>query len=301
MIGLGLDAGGSAARWAVCDVGGAVLDRGELPSVSGHLFEPAVRDRFEAFAATLHDAVAAQRVGAVVAGITGLTGDSPAAAVAAGILADALAVPRARVRVEDDLWIGYRAVFQPGEGHVVYAGTGSIGMHLRAGGGVLRVGGRGMLIDDGGSAFWIGRQGLNLIFRRVDDGDDPGVLGAAVFAAIGGEDWNTVRAHVYGGGRNAVAMLARAVATAAHDGDADAYAIFQAAGRELARLAAALCRRAGRKPVVLLGRAASLHPAVETAFRAACPGLDVRRMDIDAAVAAARIAASCGAGVAGAG
>ena len=292
MIGLGLDAGGSATRWAVVEGHGGVLARGELPAVGGYLFEPAVRERFEAFAAALRAAVVPHRVGTVVAGITGLTGDSPAAAVAAAILADALAVPPGRVRVEDDLWVAYHAAFQPGEGHVVYAGTGSIGMHLRADGGVVRVGGRGMLIDDGGSAFWIGRQALDIVFRRIDDGSDPGVLGAALFAAIGGGDWNTVRAHVYGGGRSAVAMLARAVAAAAHAGDTDAQAILHAAGRELARLAAALCRRAGVMPVALLGRAAALHPAIETGFRAACPDLDMRRMDIDAAVTAARIAAS---------
>jgi N-acetylglucosamine kinase-like BadF-type ATPase len=246
------------------------------------------------------------QVRAVVAGITGLTGDSPEAAVAAGILAQALAVPPECVRVEDDLWIGYHAAFRPGEGHVVYAGTGSVGMHLYADGRILRVGGRGMLIDDAGSAFWIGRQALDLVFRRIDDGAPPGALGEALFAAIGGSDWNVVRAHVYGGGRHAVAILARAVAEAAQGGDVAAQAILHEAGRELARLALALCRRAGDLPVVLLGRAASLHPGIEQGFRAGAPDIDMRRMDADAASAAARVAAnivaaSCGDGVPGAG
>ena len=292
---LGLDGGGSATRWAICDAAGAELARGELQPVTGHLFRPDALAAFSAFAAALRTATAGHRLAAVVAGITGLTGDAPEAARAAAILADALGVPVGRVRVEDDLWIGYHAVLRPGEGHAVYAGTGSVGLHLRADGGILRVGGRGMLIDDAGSAFWIGREGLNLLYRRIDAGEPPGGLGAALFAAIGGADWNAVRAHVYGGtgpadGRAAVAMLARAVARAAGGGDAGALDILHRAGVELARLALALTARAGVLPVAVLGRAATLHPAILTGLRAAAPGLEIRQPAADAALAAARLA-----------
>jgi N-acetylglucosamine kinase-like BadF-type ATPase len=284
--GLGLDAGGSATRWAVC-AGDAVVASGELPPASGHLFDPAARRAFEAMTAALREAAASHAPEAAVAGVTGLTGDAPEAREAAAILAAALNLPVARVRVEDDLWIGFHAAFRLGEGHAVYAGTGSVGLHIAADGAVLRVGGRGMLIDDAGSAFWIGRRALDVTYRRIDEGEPPGALGESLFAAIGGSSWNEVRAHVYGGGRNAVAQLARAVAGV---DDPAARAILHEAGRELARLALALCRRAGAKPVVLLGRAAGLHPAILDGFRQAAPELDVRREEVDAAVAAARVA-----------
>lgn len=301
---LGLDGGGSATRWAVCDADGTVFVRGELPAVSGYLFRPDVLAAFRAFATALAAALPGPVAGAV-AGITGLTGDAPEAAQAADILAEALAVPRRAVRVEDDLWIGYHAAFRPGEGHAVYTGTGSVGLHIRADGSLVRVGGRGMLIDDAGSAFWIGREGLNLLYRRIESGEPPGPLGAALFAAIGSADWNAVRAHIYGGtspthGRNAVAQLARAVAQAAGE-DAGACAILESGGRELARLAHALVAQAGLRPVALLGRAAWLHPALLAAMRAAAPELEIERPEADAALAAARVAAACGAAAHGAG
>jgi glucosamine kinase len=289
MIGLGLDAGGSATRWTVVDRAGVVLGAGELAPVDGHLFNPANRARFVAMAAALADVTAKLAPDGVVAGITGLTGGSPEADTARDILAQALGV--SSVLVEDDLWIGYHAAFAPGAGHVVYAGTGSVGLHIKADGNLVRVGGRGMLIDDGGSAFWIGREGLNTLYRRIDAGQAEGSLGAALYAAIGGTDWNAVRAYVYGGGRNAVAMLAMAVAGA---DDPGAAAILGLAGRELARLGRDLVARIGVLPVVLQGRAASLHPAILTAMRDAAPGLDITLHQADAALAAAKLAARNG-------
>lgn len=292
--GLGIDAGGSATRWALVDARGGVVDSGALAAVNGHLFVPAQRAAFEAFVAELAGLVA--QPCAVVAGITGLTGDAPEATLAGQLLGAAFgAVP---VVVQDDLWIGYHAAFRPGEGIAVYAGTGSVGMHIRADGTIVRVGGRGMLIDDAGSAFWIGRRGLDLLFRRIDAGHDGAALGAAITAAVGEDSWNAIRAHVYGGGRTAVAMLAIAVAEAA-DWDADAMAILQEAGFELARLARDLVWREGRMPVALLGRAAGLHPAILTQMRAAAPGLAIALAETDAAVAAGRVA--CGLARPGAG
>ena len=289
MIGLGIDAGGSATRWALVDDLGALVASGELAPIDGHLFIAEHRVKFETVVAQLAQAVAAFAPASVVAGITGLTGDSAEAREVEAILAAALGTPA--VRVEDDLWIGYHAVFAPGEGHVVYAGTGSVGLHIRPDGRLLRVGGRGMLIDDGGSAFWIGREGLNALYRRIDAGTAPGGLGDALFAAIGGTDWNAVRAHVYGGGRNAVAMLARAVAQA---DDPAATAILRQAGRELARLALDLTHRVGPLPVVLQGRAADLHPAILASMRDTAADLDISRRTADAARTAAELAIKYG-------
>jgi N-acetylglucosamine kinase-like BadF-type ATPase len=286
---LGIDAGGTAVRWAVCGRDGAMVARGEAAAVTGHLFLPEARAAFEAFAGELGAAVADLRVGAAVAGITGLTGDSAEAAAARDLLSEALRLDPGRIEVQDDLWIGYHAVFSPGQGHVVYSGTGSVGMHIRADGSVLRVGGRGILIDDAGSAFAIGRSALNLVYRRIDRGEEAGALGRALFAAVGGDSWNAVRAHVYGGGRTAVALLARAVAAVGED-DPAAIAVLREAGAELAVLARALVAREGMREVVLLGRAAGLHPAIVRAMQDALPGVALRMEITDAALAAAHLA-----------
>jgi N-acetylglucosamine kinase-like BadF-type ATPase len=292
---LGIDAGGSATRWALAD-GETALAAGDLASVNGHLFAPESRAAFEAFAAALAQALP-QPPAYVVAGVTGLTGDAPEAVLAGDILSAALGIPRSKVVVQDDLWIGYHAAFAPGAGIAVYAGTGSVGMHISADGSIERAGGRGILIDDAGSAFWIGREALNAVFRRIDAAAPRGLLGDALFTAMRATDWNGARAHVYGGGRTAVAMLALAVAEAA--ADPAAMAILEGAGRELARLATALAGRVGPLPVVVLGRAATLHPVILNSMQAAAPLLDIGLQQADAALAAARLAcrlASEGAG-----
>lgn len=300
--GLGIDAGGSATRWALCNASGVIVGTGEVPAASGHLYTAEERARFERMAAALRAAIGTAEVGRVVAGITGIAAATPEAALAASILAGSLCIDEQRVRIDDDMWIAYHAAFNPGQGHLVYCGTGSIGVHIAAGGSVVRVGGRGMLIDDAGSAFWIGRKALELIWRRIDDDPEAGSegrLAAEIFAAIGDNTWDAVRTYVYGGGRNAVAALAQAVARA---GDDDARRIVHAAGGELARLAYALTQRVGVRPVALAGRAAHLHPVILEGFRAAALHLDVQLVSIDAAAAAARLAvAACGARATGAG
>ena len=287
-LGLGIDAGGSATRWALSDPGGRIVASGTLDGVTGHLFDAPARRRFAAMSATLARTLPTKPA-SVVAGITGLAAGTELAATAAALLAEALGVAAGRVTVETDIRIAYRALFRPGEGHVVYAGTGSIGLHLAADGREIRVGGRGMLVDDAGSAFWIGRRALDTVWRARDTAPNAvSALGAALDGAIGAADWDAHRAYIYGGGRDAVAQLARAVAAS---GDAEALAILREAGAELARLARALVIRAGALPVALTGRAAALHPAIEAGLRAAMPDVQMRLAAPDAAAAAARLAA----------
>jgi N-acetylglucosamine kinase-like BadF-type ATPase len=164
------------------------------------------------------------------------------------MLAGALGLSEERVVVAEDMWIAYLSAFAPGEGVLVYSGTGSIGYFLGADKEVIRVGGRGSLIDDGGSAFWIAVHALRHVLRAEEERPRSGwatPLGAALARAVGGEGWNEVRTFVYGGDRGRIGLLARAVAEAA-DTDGAAREILDAAGRELARLGATLIRRVGR-------------------------------------------------------
>jgi N-acetylglucosamine kinase-like BadF-type ATPase len=109
---------------------------------------------------------------------------------------------------------------------------------------------------------------------------------------MGGSDWPTTRQWVYGASRGELGLLAQAVAQAAHEGDAGALLILQAAGDELARLARALLQRLGPQPVALAGRVFDLHPGIEARLRAALPaGTPAQRSTTPAHHAAARIAA----------
>ena len=72
--------------------------------------------------------------------------------------------------------------------------------------------------------------------------------------------------------------------------DPAALAVLREAGAELAVLARALIAREGPRDVVVLGRAAGLHPAILDAMREELPGVALRMEITDAALAAARLA-----------
>lgn len=273
--GLGIETGGTGSRWCLAAASGAILARGEMEPMTGHVFTQAERDRVSGIFTRL----AAELAGiglpaAIIAGVTGLGPESAVRAVFSGILATAFGCPEAKILVVDDMWLGYRARFAPGEGIIVYSGTGSIGYHLSAEGEIIRAGGRGVLIDDGGSAAWIAAAALRRLLRDEDEAPGSGwdsALGRALAQALGRASWDAVRTHVYGGDRGSLGLLARAVAVAAKAGDLTAAEIFTQAGEELVRLALALRVRVGAKPVALCGRAATLSPLIARRFQAMVP------------------------------
>lgn len=272
VLGLGIDAGGTQTRWALASGDGAIVADGAVEGLSAlQMSSDAGRAAVHATFATLcKQVLAVGQPRAVVAGLTGFGGDDVALAQT---LATLLALDAADVSLGNDIEIAYRDSFEPGEGYLVYAGTGSIAAWIDADGGFHRAGGRGVLLDDGGGGYWIAREALRHIWRREDEA--PGSwqsspMAEAVFAQLGGSDWSLSRAFMYGQDRGAIGRLALAVAARA-DADPLALDILQRAGQELARLALALTARYGPRPVVLAGRAAQLHPAIAAAMRAALP------------------------------
>ncbi|MGV8867497.1 MAG: BadF/BadG/BcrA/BcrD ATPase family protein [Janthinobacterium svalbardensis] len=272
VLGLGIDAGGTQTRWALATVDGVIVADGAVAGLSAlQMSSAAGRAAVHAtFTGLCHAVLAVGQPRAVVAGLTGFGGDD---AVLAQTLATLLALDAADVSVGNDIDIAYRDSFEPGEGYLVYAGTGSIAAWIDADGVFHRAGGRGVLLDDGGGGYWIAREALRHIWRREDEA--PGSwqsspMAEAVFAHLGGSDWSLSRAFMYGQDRGAIGRLALAVAASA-DADPLALDILQRAGQELARLALALTARYGPRPVVLAGRAAQLHPAIAVAMRAALP------------------------------
>jgi glucosamine kinase len=298
-LGLGVDAGGTATRWRLADPDGRTFAEGSAEPLSGHLFSIAAQERAQGIIQAIASQVAAcGHPRGIVAGITGLDREAPAETLMRRFFAEAFALPQERVFVAEDMWITYLSHFGLGEGILVYSGTGSIGYFLTPDKEALRVGGRGNLIDDAGSGFWIAREALKLVLRREEESPGTGwaqPLGRALAESIGGTAWDTVRTFVYGGDRGRIGSLGRAVADAARRDDPDAIRILDEAGRELARLAGTLMKRVGRRPVALVGGAARLHPIVAEAFARALPrDTSVLTTEIDAALTAARLAATLG-------
>jgi glucosamine kinase len=272
VLGLGIDAGGTQTRWALASVDGVIVADGVVEGLSAlKMNSDAGRAAVYATFARLCQAVlTVGQPRAVVAGLTGFGGDD---VVLVQMLAILLALDAGKISVGNDIEIAYRDSFEPGQGYLVYAGTGSIAAWIDADGAFHRAGGRGVLLDDGGGGYWIAREALRHIWRREDEA--PGSwqsspMAEAVFAQLGGSEWSLSRAFMYGQERGAIGRLALAVAASA-DTDPLALDILQRAGQELARLALALTARYGARPVVLAGRAAQLHPAIAAGMRAALP------------------------------
>jgi N-acetylglucosamine kinase-like BadF-type ATPase len=294
-LGLGIDAGGTQTRWALAAPGGRIVAEGTVEGLSAlQMGSAAGRDAVHATFTQLAADVLQHGVPTCArAGLTGFGGGDKTSALLQRWLAELLHLDPQAIHFCSDIEIAYRASFAPGEGYLVYAGTGSIGAFIDVDGQFHRAGGRGVVLDDGGGGFWIAREALRHIWRNEDERpgswqDSP--MAQAVFEHVGGSDWSYSRQFIYGQERGAVGKLALAVAATA-ERDPAAKAILHAAGAELARLAQALSGRFGARPVALSGRAAELHAIIPAAMRAALPsGTVLTQRSGGAHQAAARMA-----------
>lgn len=292
-LGLGIDAGGTQTRWALARPDGSIVAEGHVAGLSAlQMGNADGRAAVRASLASLANAALAfGRPVRVQAGLTGFGGES---AQLVQWLGELLGIDGGAITLCGDMEIAYFSSFRPGEGYLVYAGTGSIGAYIDHAGAFHRAGGRGVVLDDGGGGFWIAREALRHIWRLEDE--RPGAwresaMARRVFEYIGGDDWALSRQFIYGQERGEVGKLALAVAASVED-DPVAEAILRAAGGELARLARALVARFGPRPVVLSGRAAELHPLVFESMREGLPAeIALTQATGRAHHAAARIAA----------
>jgi glucosamine kinase len=291
-LGLGIDAGGTETRWALSDPAGQIVAEGAVAGLSALMMaRPAGREQVHAtFSQLAQDVLDTGRPLRICAGLTGFGGDGN---VLVDWLATLLGVGVDAITLCNDIEIAYLDAFEPGEGYLVYAGTGSIAAYIDESGEFHRAGGRGVMLDDAGGGFWIAREAMRRIWRGEDE--QPGIwqespMAHAVFDHVGGSDWSYSRSFMYTRERGEIGKLALAVAMSAGADPAARHILLQA-GRELARLALALVTRFGERPLVLSGRAAELHPLIFEAMRSDLPpGLDLQKRSATPHHAAARLA-----------
>lgn len=289
VLGLGIDAGGTQTRWALAAAPREIVAEGAVRGMSALQVGEGnnVRDAMAELAAA---ALPHGRPARIHGGVTGF-GESTEAL--RRLIAAPFGLDAALVSLVTDVEITYLDLFAPGEGYAVYAGTGSVAAFVDESGTLHRAGGRGVMLDDGGGGFWIAREALRHVWRREDERpgswrDSP--MATALLEAIGGTGWTSSREFIYGRDRGAVGSLAQVVARAAGE-DPVAREILAAAGTELARLGVAMTGRFGPRPIALTGRAATLHPLIAEAMRAALPsGIPFALRSSHAQHAAARIA-----------
>lgn len=273
---LGLDAGGSGTKW--------VLQRGEerlgagrvspltaltLPTPAGEAALAELRAALPELPTRLH------------AGLPGLSAGSPQADEIREPLAAALGLRPERVTVEGDLDLAYRAHFAPGEGVLIYAGTGSIAYHVSAEGQVFRAGGRGYRIGDDGGGASLGRAALRWVTEPLDFGREArGPLAEEIAGVTGGLDWPALRAFTYAApGAAALARLAPAVGRAADRGDGAALGMLTEAAAALAELGRRVAGQVGRLPVVATGGALRVSPLFPERLARELPGVRVQWRD----------------------
>ncbi len=293
---LGIDAGGSQTRWALVGPDQGMLAEGSVAGFSalqlgGEAGHRKVSDIFKSLA---DQVLGWGAVSAVHAGVTGFGGlQERSGQILHALLARHFRLPADAVVLSNDIELACLAAFEPGMGYLVYAGTGSIAGFIDAQQVFHRAGGRGGMLDDGGSGYWITVEALRRIWRAEDErpgcwADSP--MAVSLFKAIGGSDWSYSRKLIYGASRGQIGQLAIAVAAAA-ESDAQARDILQRAGHELARLGSAMVARFGVRPIVLAGRVPELHPLIEQSMRERLPpASDLRLVHLQAHVAAARLA-----------
>ncbi|MEV0946848.1 BadF/BadG/BcrA/BcrD ATPase family protein [Rhodococcus sp. NPDC049939] len=188
------------------------------------------------------DAVGAEQVDAVAAGVAGYA----QAAGAGGELVDALAESHRtrRVAVASDMTTSHAGSLAGRPGVVVAAGTGSVALAIAANGITAVADGWGYLLGDNGGGFALGRRGLESALRARDGRGGSEVLRVLAQRRYGNLDRLPRVVHRSSNPARTVAAFARDVVSAARDGDEWSSILCAESGVELARTAAAAAKRA---------------------------------------------------------
>lgn len=249
---VGVDAGGSAteivAEHDARNVGAFVADPANLRTVG-------VEQAADIVARGIESLLRGASPDAVVVGAAGA--GAPALAHELRIALESR-LPAARVAVEDDATVAFRAAVPRGDGAVLIAGTGSIaGAWVR--GERFRAGGHGLLLGDEGSAASLGAAGVRALLRSYDGRGAVEPLCAALAETLGVATASGVHDAIYGEAQPArkLASLAPIVLAAAAAGERSATKIVQGAAVDLADMIKTVLRRAGAErdelPLVFAG------------------------------------------------
>ena len=235
---LGLDVGGSHCRFEWAPAG--VLPGGDARSV-----QPAVHG-IDATIAGLAEALGAalqiQRPSAVVCALAGVGDAATSARLASGLRERGIDVP---VAIVGDVLAAAAAALTRGPGVLVWAGTGSFAIARSVTGELVRVGGRGFLLGDQGSAYDLVRRAASAVLFAVDGMGPPTSLTGKLCAAFDAPSAQRLGAVLQRLDSGQVAAKAPLVVAAAAAGDTVAAGILDAAVQSLAMLAAAAARQAG--------------------------------------------------------
>ncbi len=246
---LGIDGGGTHTRAALLDDAGRVLGIGNAGASNYQSvgIENARENIRAAVAGAYRTAGLAQRpAAAAFLGMAGVASPADRAAIEAIACQLDLA---ATLGIDHDIRTALVGGLAGEEGIALIAGTGSSCYGRKRDGQWWRSGGWGGLLDDGGSGYWLGLQGLVAITRAADARAEPTMLSVLLMRALGLEDINDIlrviehKRH----SRMEIAALAPLVLHAWNDGDRSATAIVERGADELGLMATAVAAQLGWK------------------------------------------------------
>jgi N-acetylglucosamine kinase-like BadF-type ATPase len=231
MLSLGIDGGSSSAKWTLIDQSGAIKSKGSSNPIDGHLYRVESQEKMEKFLLELRQELGNLNPDHITIGITGL---GSVKKIEEYFLK---AFPGAKLSIGTDVALAYRSEFKDGEGIYLYAGTGSIAVHITKTGEEISIGGWGFLLGDEGAGYWIGREALRHLMTQIEELSSLDELSTSISQAVGGKDWPSIRQFVYSKDRSAIAGLTPTVANCASNGSKSAVAILDNAANYLAELA----------------------------------------------------------------
>jgi N-acetylglucosamine kinase-like BadF-type ATPase len=245
-----IDCGASSTKWSWRTNDGSIRS-GRAAHITGHIFEEAEWERVTSILREVKTEIGF--LDEVVIGVTGLDGSDGISKSLKEVLKSIFQTEN--VTLMNDMELAFSAFFAPGEGVLVYAGTGSVAASIDKNGSFQRSGGWGYLIADEGGGFWIGQQALRYVTNQLNSGEldwsDP--LITLTMAKANAKDWDGLRKFVYSGSRQAVASIAPEVAVAKLRGSKTAEQILREAGSHLAALALTLQKRLGTSKFIAMG------------------------------------------------
>lgn len=177
---LALDAGGTSTRAVAVTPAGEVLGYGRGPA--GNPTAAGIGPAAEAIAGAAANALAT--AGSAEVAVVAMAGEQTDA-FRGEVTARLAAYGVRRVVLDHDLLALFCSGTPSPDGYALIAGTGTVAARVVDGELARVVGGRGWLLGDAGSGFWIGRELVRAVVAALDGQTGPTALTPLVLAALG--------------------------------------------------------------------------------------------------------------------
>lgn len=243
---LGIDGGGTKSRMMAVDIderpiGEALGGSTNMASNPHEAVAKTLKDLFSDFL-TAHN-LKQEDCLSIAIGSAGLDSEKSHHVMEEMIRAVGFSCPV--VAVNDSLLV-LAAATKGGPGIVVISGTGAVAYGLGADGQTVRCGGWGHLLDDGGSAYWLGKEALRAAFFSYDGRGPKTVLEQVFKEKFDTDALPDCIDAVYGRfNKSDIAQYAREVEQGAKNGDAVCMRILREGAQELYWLADTVAQKLG--------------------------------------------------------